>query len=160
MAHSFQLPSPIKVTCTAGKCSYTPCVCNQGNFPFIVCRGKGDYHRLGHGDDGHQRIPRRIVGVLENEKIIDVACGSLHCVACTASGKVYAWGDNDEGQIGNNSTTSVHSPHVSSNKRICSITIACGECLTVGKNCLDQIIFTISFEHTVDLRLCLFFLKS
>lgn len=45
--------------------------------------------------------------------MIDMACGSLHCVVCTASGKVYAWGDNDEGQIGNNSTTSVHSPHVS-----------------------------------------------
>ena len=110
MAHSFQLLSPIRATCTAGKSSHTPLYLQTRE---IACRGKGDYHRLGHGDDGHQRIPRRIVGVLENEKVIDVACGSLHCVACTASGKVYAWGDNDEGQIGNNSTTSVHSPHVS-----------------------------------------------
>jgi len=65
-------------------------------FFFITCRGRGDYHRLDHGD---QRSPRRIVGVLENEKIIDVACGSLHCVACMASRKVFAWRDNDEGQI-------------------------------------------------------------
>ena len=79
-------------------------------------RGKGDYHRLGHGDDGHQRTPKRVLGALENERVIDMACGSLHCVVCTASGKVYAWGDNDEGQIGNNSTTSVHSPHVSISK--------------------------------------------
>lgn len=78
-----------------------------------IYRGKGDYHRLGHGDDGHQRTPKRVLGALESEKVIDMACGSLHCVICTASGKVYAWGDNDEGQIGNNSTTSVHSPHVS-----------------------------------------------
>ena len=78
-----------------------------------IYRGKGDYHRLGHGDDGHQRTPKRVLGALESEKVIDMACGSLHCVVCTASGKVYAWGDNDEGQIGNNSTTSVHSPHVS-----------------------------------------------
>ena len=85
------------------------------NKPHPSSRGKGDYHRLGHGDDGHQRTPKRVLGALENEKVIDVACGSLHCVVCTASGKVYAWGDNDEGQIGNNSTASVHSPHVSDN---------------------------------------------
>ena len=96
-------------------CAYVCCVCHTftQSKPLNTHRGKGDYHRLGHGDDGHQRTPKRVLGALENEKVIDMACGSLHCVVCTASGKVYAWGDNDEGQIGNNSTTSVHSPHVS-----------------------------------------------
>lgn len=48
-------------------------------------RGKGDYHRLGHGTDDHVRRPRR-VSSLQGKKVIDVACGSLHCVACTDTG--------------------------------------------------------------------------
>ena len=80
---------------------------------FVNDRGKGDYYRLGHGDDSHQRIPKRVMGVLASKKVVDIACGSLHCVVCTENGKVYAWGDNDEGQIGNDSTTACQAPHVS-----------------------------------------------
>ena len=80
-----------------------------------VCsnRGKGDYYRLGHADDSHQRTPRRVLGLLISENVVDIACGSLHCVVCTESGRVYAWGDNDEGQIGNDTTTAVARPCVS-----------------------------------------------
>ena len=54
----------------------------------IICmyRGKGDYHRLGHGTDDHVRRPRRVTA-LQGKKVISIACGSLHCVACTDSGK-------------------------------------------------------------------------
>ena len=68
---------------------------------------------MGHGDDSHQRTPRRVLGLLANEKVIDIGCGSLHCVVCTESGKVFAWGDNDEGQIGNDTTQAVSVPKVS-----------------------------------------------
>lgn len=78
----------------------------------VVHRGKGDYYRLGHSDDAHQRTPKRVMGALGSEKVVDVDCGSLHCVVCTESGRVYAWGDNDEGQVGNDSTTAVTNPHV------------------------------------------------
>ncbi len=54
-----------------------------------------------------------MMGALSNEKVVDIACGSLHCVVCTESGKVFTWGDNDEGQIGNDSTAAVQSPYVS-----------------------------------------------
>ena len=75
-------------------------------------RGKGDYFRLGHGQDLHQRSPKRVLGALTHKKVVDIACGSLHCLACTSDGKVYAWGDNDEGQIGNDSITACQRPHV------------------------------------------------
>lgn len=52
---------------------------------FVYFRGKGDYHRLGHGTDDHVRRPRR-VSALQGKKVIDIACGSLHCVACTDAG--------------------------------------------------------------------------
>ena len=77
------------------------------------CRGKGDYYRLGHNDDSHQRTPKRVMGPLASEVVVDVDCGSLHCVVCTEGGRVFAWGDNYEGQVGNDSTTAVMCPHVS-----------------------------------------------
>ena len=61
--------------------------------------GKGDYHRLGHGNDDHVRRPKK-VAALQGKKVISIATGSLHCVACTDSGEVFTWGDNDEGQLG------------------------------------------------------------
>ena len=48
--------------------------------------GKGDYHRLGHGTDDHVRRPRR-VAALQGKKVVAVATGSLHCVACTDQGE-------------------------------------------------------------------------
>ncbi|KAL3879973.1 hypothetical protein ACJMK2_032247, partial [Sinanodonta woodiana] len=73
--------------------------------------GKGDYHRLGHGTDDHVRRPRR-VSALQGKKIVDVACGSLHCVACTDNGEVYTWGDNDEGQLGDGTTNAIQRPRL------------------------------------------------
>lgn len=61
--------------------------------------GKGDYHRLGHGNDDHVRRPKK-VAALQGKKVISIATGSLHCVACTDQGEVFTWGDNDEGQLG------------------------------------------------------------
>ena len=55
-------------------------------FFFLPSRGKGDYHRLGHGTDDHVRRPRK-VAALQGKKVICVATGSLHCVACTDNGK-------------------------------------------------------------------------
>ena len=37
-------------------------------------RGKGDYHRLGHGTDDHVRRPRK-VSSLQGKKIISIATG-------------------------------------------------------------------------------------
>ena len=53
--------------------------------PNVRCRGKGDYHRLGHGTDDHVRKPRRVTA-LQGKKIVSIACGSLHCVAVSDSG--------------------------------------------------------------------------
>lgn len=66
--------------------------------------GKGDYFRLGHGNDHHVRKPTVVEG-LRGKKVVHVAVGALHCLAVTSAGQVYAWGDNDHGQQGNSSTT-------------------------------------------------------
>ncbi|KAG8288256.1 E3 ubiquitin-protein ligase herc2 [Homalodisca vitripennis] len=73
--------------------------------------GKGDYHRLGHGTDDHVRRPRK-VAALQGKKVISIATGSLHCVACTDQGEVFTWGDNDEGQLGDGTTTAIMRPRL------------------------------------------------
>jgi len=69
----------------------------------VLTWGKGDYFRLGHNSDKHVRKPT-VVEVLRGKKVVHVASGSLHCLAVTESGQVYAWGDNDHGQQGNGTT--------------------------------------------------------
>lgn len=75
----------------------------------LVTRGKGDYHRLGHGSDEHVRWPKQ-VAELKDKRIVEIACGSLHCVAVTDESEVYTWGDNDEGQLGDGTTNAIQRP--------------------------------------------------
>ena len=46
------------------------------------------------------------------KKVIDIATGSLHCIAVTSQGEVFTWGDNDEGQQGDGTTNAVQRPRV------------------------------------------------
>ena len=73
------------------------------------CRGKGDYHRLGHGSDDHVRWPKQVTE-LSGKHIVEIACGSLHCVAVSKNNDVYTWGDNDEGQLGDGTTNAIQRP--------------------------------------------------
>ncbi|XP_072748341.1 E3 ubiquitin-protein ligase HERC2 [Anoplolepis gracilipes] len=94
--------------------------------------GKGDYHRLGHGTDDHVRRPRK-VAALQGKKIISIATGSLHCVACSDKGEVFTWGDNDEGQLGDGTTSALHRPrlvHALQGKKITRV--ACGSAHTLA----------------------------
>ncbi|XP_053688822.1 probable E3 ubiquitin-protein ligase HERC2 isoform X2 [Sabethes cyaneus] len=77
----------------------------------IYTWGKGDYHRLGHGNTDHVRRPKK-VAALQGKKIISIATGSLHCVACSDSGEVFTWGDNDEGQLGDGTVTAIQRPRL------------------------------------------------
>lgn len=48
--------------------------------------------------------------------------GSLHCVCCTDDGEVYTWGDNDEGQLGDGTTTAIQRPRVVAALKVCLLT--------------------------------------
>ena len=41
----------------------------------VMHRGKGDYHRLGHGSDEHVRRPKK-VAALQGKKVICIATGT------------------------------------------------------------------------------------
>lgn len=38
--------------------------------------------------------------------------GALHCVCVSDQGEVYTWGDNDEGQLGDSTTTGIQKPRL------------------------------------------------
>lgn len=87
---------------------------------------------MGHGTDDHIRRPRK-VAALQGKKIISIATGSLHCVACSDKGEVFTWGDNDEGQLGNGTTSALQSPrlvHELQGKKITRV--ACGSAHTLA----------------------------
>ena len=73
--------------------------------------GKGDYHRLGHGNIEHVRRPKK-VSALHGKRVVSLAIGSLHCIVCTDKGEVCTWGDNDEGQLGDGTTNAIPRPRV------------------------------------------------
>lgn len=72
---------------TKSSCSCCCCCFADTFISSLCCRGKGDFFRLGHGSDVHAREPR-IVEALKDKRIIDVAVGSLHCLAVTEEGEV------------------------------------------------------------------------
>ncbi|RDD44049.1 E3 ubiquitin-protein ligase HERC2 [Trichoplax sp. H2] len=61
--------------------------------------GHGSHYHSQHGIVGSVERPK-IVDVLKDKRVIAIAAGSLHWLACTIYGEIYAWGNNDAGQLG------------------------------------------------------------
>ena len=70
----------------------------------------GDNNKGQLGDNSSlnsRRVPinTTLANGLDNKTVVDVACGSLHTLALTTEGRVYAWGLNAEGQLGDGTLT-------------------------------------------------------
>uniref|UniRef100_A0A5S6R1R1 HECT domain-containing protein n=1 Tax=Trichuris muris TaxID=70415 RepID=A0A5S6R1R1_TRIMR len=96
----------------------------------VVQVGCGDAHTIALTDDGHvhswgnnesgqlgavvSEAARANCSVFICEvnlcKIVQVACGSEHCLALEANGVVHAWGSNDFGQLGFGHVNAVPNP--------------------------------------------------
>lgn len=133
--------------------------------------GKGDYYRLGHGSDEHVRRPRK-VAALQGKRIVSIATGSLHCVACTAAtqadcpgsasnsagGDVFTWGDNDEGQLGDGSTNAIQRPRLVAALKGKKINrVACGSAHTLAWS-TNKPVITSKLPSSVSLALVLLLL--
>ena len=82
--------------------------------------GSNTCGRLGHGDSTSAgaakagrgvRTPDRI-DALKQVSIIQVVAGDAHTLALTGSGRVFAWGNNSEGQLGQAHTMNYYSPRL------------------------------------------------
>ena len=74
-----------------------------------ISRGKGDNFRLGHCTEDHVRHPRQLE-TLSGRRVVSAAVGAMHCVAITEDGEVLGWGKNEQGQLGEMTSTNVAEP--------------------------------------------------
>jgi RCC1 and BTB domain-containing protein len=67
----------------------------------VYCWGCNRWGLLGIGSQDFS-YPKPILNqYLNNENVTDISCGNRHSLVLTNCGEVYAWGENDFGQIGN-----------------------------------------------------------
>lgn len=65
----------------------------------IFSWGRGEFGRLGHGDELHLCHPV-LIETLHNKQIADISCGGYHSVALSKSGFVFTWGSGEYGKLG------------------------------------------------------------
>jgi len=74
--------------------------------------GRNNSGQLGNGTNTSSNVPVAVVtsGVLNGKTIIQIASGIFHSIALTSDGKVYTWGYNYYGQLGNGNNTDSNVP--------------------------------------------------
>ncbi len=76
-------------------------LCSDGTLATWGANGNG---QLGNGGSNNKSSPGLVdqTGVLAGKKVVGIASGGNHCVALCSDGTLATWGDNDNGQLGNN----------------------------------------------------------
>ena len=91
----------------AGEC-HTICSTADGS---VFSWGGGANVQLGLGDDESDRlVPTLLRGELQGKRVVQVAAGDRHSGCVTKDSSVYMWGDNDEGQLGQENMDDAHLP--------------------------------------------------
>lgn len=75
----------------------------------IVAWGLNDYGQLGNGNTINQAGAVSVVG-LPSGSVRQIAQGFFHSSVLYSNGQVWSWGDNEFGQLGNNTTSSSLTP--------------------------------------------------
>jgi alpha-tubulin suppressor-like RCC1 family protein len=112
--------SPVAVTSTGvlmGKsvmaisagASHSVALCSDGT---LSTWGNNDGYQLGNNSSASSTVPVSVVSnsVLLGKTVVSVAAGWYHNVALCSDGTVVAWGDNSQGQMGNNGIGSATAP--------------------------------------------------
>jgi alpha-tubulin suppressor-like RCC1 family protein len=76
--------------------------------------GDNYYGQLGDGTTIQQNIPIQVLGGAQGgthlENIVSVSAGSFYSLALDSLGNVWAWGNNDNGRLGDGTTTQRETP--------------------------------------------------
>jgi len=89
----------VPISVTAGE--YFTCAILSGSSTDVYCWGRGEYGRLGNGDDSDSSIPEDKVELPGGAYPVDVSSGFQHSCLVSQDGDVYCWGSNSHGQLGN-----------------------------------------------------------
>lgn len=101
------------------------------------CWGTGTSGQIGNGSNSNQTTPQPVSGGItfsrfaESPNYIGGSATGFHVCGLTAGGKAYCWGANNNGQLGDNSTTSRNTPvpvlnNISFSKLYVADTRTCG----------------------------------
>jgi len=77
--------------------------------------GSGQFGMLGNGSESSSSVPVPVDtdagdGVISGKTVVALAAGQYHSVALCSDGAVAAWGSNNFGQLGNNTTSNRNLP--------------------------------------------------
>jgi alpha-tubulin suppressor-like RCC1 family protein len=76
----------------------------------VRCWGRGQYGRLGYGDEldvGDNEHPYEAGDVEVGGTVVQVECGNFHTCARLADGAVRCWGGGDWGKLGYGNTDAI-----------------------------------------------------
>ena len=81
----------------------------------VYAWGDGTYGALGNYSTTSSSVPVAVnttsgVSALAGKTVVAIAAGAYHSLALASDGTVYSWGNNANGELGNNSTTSYTVP--------------------------------------------------
>jgi alpha-tubulin suppressor-like RCC1 family protein len=84
--------------------------------------------QLGNGTNHNCFVPQ-MPEKLMDERIVDICCGNFHSIVLSECGRIYAWGDNSYGQIGNECDNECQLMPISikSFEKLKIISISCGQ---------------------------------
>ncbi|CAK9828724.1 RCC1 and BTB domain-containing protein 1 [Anthophora retusa] len=107
-------PKPINELCgkciktfACGKSPHCLALTEEGE---VYSWGSNSNYQLGNANVNEGLIPTPVEFNLHNKVVIQIACGYRHSLALTDDGKVYAWGDNNFGQVGSDIMTNQNAP--------------------------------------------------
>ncbi|KAM4049423.1 putative E3 ubiquitin-protein ligase HERC3 [Anomaloglossus baeobatrachus] len=80
-------------------CGQAHCVAltSQGQ---LFSWGAGSEGQLGHSTAERSIPVPRLIKKLNQQKVLQVSCGSQHCLALSDDGQLFTWGQNAHGQLG------------------------------------------------------------
>ena len=91
--------------------SHTLALSNIGR---VYAWGRNQFGRLGDGTDINRGTPVLTnftsSGLMESEKIVTIKAAQSHSIALTNQGRIFVWGDNSYGQIGDGRSSAVYYP--------------------------------------------------
>jgi len=79
----------------------------------VYCWGNNSFGQLSDNTDINRYTPVQVKGVDGEGYLTDItqiSAGGYHACVLKTDGTIYCWGDNDYGQLGDNTTTDRHTP--------------------------------------------------
>jgi autotransporter-associated beta strand protein len=140
-----------EVVAVSAALSHSLALCSDGT---VVAWGENYYGQLGNNSVSYSSIPVQVnqAGVLKGKSVVAVSASSAGSLALCSDGSVAAWGINDGGQLGNNSTSTgfssvpvlVSQSGVLSGKKVVAVSAGEGHSLAL---CSDGTVAAWGFNY-------------